>query len=139
MAGYHIKFIKKGVLGQLSKIEEEFNEFIDSHEQNSFVMEMVELSDLIGATISFYRTHGKESRWVNVHDVLMKEKSTTVISFDELVEKFGTINKQNPDFTDLANFILATHHYVKQFNLGYKDLYKMHTITERAFLNGNRK
>lgn len=139
MAGYHIKFIKKGVLGQFSKIDEEFNEFIDSHEQNSFVMELIELSDLIGATISFYRTHGKESRLVNVHDVLMKEKSNTIISFEELVEKFNAINQSNPDFTDLANFMLYIHHYVKQFNLSYKDLYKMHIITERAFLSGQRK
>jgi len=139
MAGYHIKFINKGVLGHFSKITEEFNEFIDAHEQGSFVMELIELSDLIGAAISFYRTHGKESRWVNVHEVLMKEKSNTIMSFDDLVAKFNTLNANNPDFTDLANFILYIHHYVKQFNLTYKDLYKMHTITERAFLSGQRK
>lgn len=139
MAGYHIKFINKGVLGYFSKIEEEFHEFKDAHEQNSFVMELVELSDLIGATIAFYRKNGKDSRWVNVHDVLMKENSKTVVDYASVVQKFESIDKHKPDFTDLANFILAIHHYVKQFNLSYADLFIMHTITERAFLSGQRK
>ena len=55
MAGHHIRFINKGVLGLFSKIEEEFNEFKDAHEQQSTIMELVELADLIGATIAFYR------------------------------------------------------------------------------------
>lgn len=138
MAGYHIKFINKGVLGYFSKIEEEFNEFKDAHEQQSTVMELVELSDLIGATIAFYRNNNKDSRWVNVHDVLMKENSNNSMDYNTLIEKFESINKNKPDFTDLANFILAIHHYVKKFNLSYSDLYTMHTITERAFLNGHR-
>lgn len=138
MAGYHIKFINKGVLGFFSKIEEEFNEFKDAHEQNSTVMELVELSDLIGATIAFYRKNNKDSRWVNVHEVLLKECSPTNIDYHDLVLKFEALNKIKTDFTDLANFILAIHHYVKKFNLSYSDLYTMHTITERAFLNGHR-
>lgn len=139
MAGYHIKFINKGVLGYFSKIEEEFQEFKDAHEQKSVVMELVELSDLIGATIAFYRKNGKDSRWVNVHEVLMKEGSNTIVDYSSLIQKFESIDKHKPDFTDLANFILSIHHYVKQFNLSYCDLYVMHTITERAFLSGQRK
>lgn len=138
MAGYHIKFITKGVLGYFSKIEEEFSEFIDAHEQKSVVMELVELSDLIGATIAFYRKNGKDSRWVNVHEVLMKESSKNAVTYEELIQKFDTVDKNKPDFTDLANFILAIHHYVKQYNLTYSDLFVMHTITERAFLSGQR-
>lgn len=139
MAGYHIKFINKGVLGFFSKIEEEFNEFKDAHEQKSTIMELVELSDLIGATIAFYRKNNKDSRWVNVHDVLIKENSNNKVDYEDLVLKFESLNKTKTDFTDLANFILAIHHYVKQFNITYCDLYTMHTITERAFLNGHRK
>ena len=138
MLGYHINFINKGVLGSFSKIEEEFNEFKDAHNQKSVIMELLELSDIIGATMYLYRKNNKSSRWVNVHDVLMKESSNTTMSYEDLLEKFNRLNKAKPDFTDLANFILAIHHYVKRFNMSYSDLYAMHTITERAFLNNHR-
>jgi hypothetical protein len=47
--GYHIKKIKKGVLGEISKIEEELDELKDSIDQNIKIMAAVELSDLYGA------------------------------------------------------------------------------------------
>jgi hypothetical protein len=49
MAGYHLKPIKKGVLGELSKIREELEEAEDSVEQGVQIMLLVELSDMIGA------------------------------------------------------------------------------------------
>lgn len=53
MPGYHKRDIQKGVLGEVSKITEEYTEFIDANEQGSRIMELVELSDLVGA-ITFY-------------------------------------------------------------------------------------
>lgn len=47
--GYHIVPIKKGEIGELSKIQEEVDELRDAHEQQSKIMELVELSDLVGA------------------------------------------------------------------------------------------
>ena len=47
--GYHIHNIDKGVLGERSKITEEYTEWVDSCEQNCKIMELVELSDLLGA------------------------------------------------------------------------------------------
>jgi hypothetical protein len=139
MAGYHVNFIPKGKLGDFSKIEEELFEFKDAHQQNSSIMELIELSDLIGASIAYYRKNGQDSRWLNIHDILIKEKSNTKIDFEDLISMFDSFNKNNINLTDFANFILAIHHYVKNFNMTYKDLYKMHKITERAFLNGQRK
>jgi len=49
MSGYHKKNIKKGELGQASKIREEFEEFEDALAQNNQLMALMELSDLIGA------------------------------------------------------------------------------------------
>jgi len=46
--GYHLAKIEKGVVGEVSKIREEYEEFLDAHQQTP-VMELVELSDLIGA------------------------------------------------------------------------------------------
>lgn len=51
--GYHINKIPKGVLGERSKISEEYLEWEDSCEQGCSIMELVELSDLIGAIESY--------------------------------------------------------------------------------------
>ncbi len=55
--GYHIKDIEKGVLGEASKIREETEEFLDALDQESSVMALVELSDLIGAIHAYLRKH----------------------------------------------------------------------------------
>lgn len=47
--GYHSRKIEKGVLGEASKITEEYEEFLDAKDQKNPVMELVELSDLLGA------------------------------------------------------------------------------------------
>lgn len=46
---YHKKEIPKGVLGEASKITEEYHEFMDAHEQGSPVLELCELADMVGA------------------------------------------------------------------------------------------
>lgn len=51
--GYHTSYIPKGTLGELSKIREELLELEDAARQGVVIMELVELSDLIGA-ISLY-------------------------------------------------------------------------------------
>jgi phosphoribosyl-ATP pyrophosphohydrolase len=51
--GYHLRGIEKGILGEPSKIREEAEELIDAYEQDSRVMELVELSDLMGAVEAF--------------------------------------------------------------------------------------
>lgn len=47
--GYHKVEIKKGILGEFSKIEEEFYELSDGVAQNCKVLQICELTDLIGA------------------------------------------------------------------------------------------
>lgn len=47
--GYHVTEIKRGILGEVSKIEEEFNEFQDATMQGVAIMQLIELSDLLGA------------------------------------------------------------------------------------------
>lgn len=46
---YHKNPIEKGVLGEFSKIREEFQELQDAAEQKSKVLVICELTDLIGA------------------------------------------------------------------------------------------
>lgn len=51
--GYHLEVIEKGILGELSKIEEELAELKDARAQGVRIMELVELSDLIGAVEAY--------------------------------------------------------------------------------------
>lgn len=55
--GYHIKKIERGVNGEISKIEEELNELKDAQSQGVKIMELVELSDLIGAVELYLEKH----------------------------------------------------------------------------------
>jgi phosphoribosyl-ATP pyrophosphohydrolase len=47
--GYHTREIKKGQLGEFSKIREEIEELLDAHQQNIKMLELCELCDLLGA------------------------------------------------------------------------------------------
>ncbi len=51
--GYHINRIEKGVLGEASKIKEEMDEFLDSIDQDARIMQLVELSDMVGAITAY--------------------------------------------------------------------------------------
>lgn len=55
---YHKKKIKKGTLGDISKIREELEELEDAQEQDCKIMMAVELSDLYGAIKHFAKTLG---------------------------------------------------------------------------------
>jgi hypothetical protein len=55
--GYHLAEIKKGVLGEFSKIKEEVEELEDSLNQNNKIMVLIELSDLLGAIDYFLKSN----------------------------------------------------------------------------------
>lgn len=57
MAGYHLKNIPRGELGELSKIKEEVLELEDAMDQKVRIMALVELSDLYGAMECFLNKH----------------------------------------------------------------------------------
>jgi len=54
---YHIKYIEKGVIGEFSKINEEFEELLDAFEQDDKVLQICELTDLIGAISEYSNKH----------------------------------------------------------------------------------
>lgn len=47
--GYHLKQIERGEYGEFSKIREEMEELMDAHTQNNRILELVEITDLLGA------------------------------------------------------------------------------------------
>jgi hypothetical protein len=55
--GYHKRKIKKGIIGEVSKIREELEELEDSLEQDCKIMAAVELSDLYGAMEEYAKKH----------------------------------------------------------------------------------
>ena len=55
MAGYHKTDVKKGKLGEISKIDEEYFELQDAHTQGNPVMEICELCDMIGAIEAYVK------------------------------------------------------------------------------------
>lgn len=70
--GYHKRKIKKGVLGELSKIREEFEELEDALAQNNPVMSLVELSDLVGAIEAYIENNHK----ITLEQLLNMTKAT---------------------------------------------------------------
>jgi hypothetical protein len=47
--GYHKTNIDKGIIGEFSKITEEYQELQDAYEQQNKILQICELTDLIGA------------------------------------------------------------------------------------------
>lgn len=70
--GYHINKIEKGELGHFSKIEEEFDELVDAYQQSNPVLELVELSDLIGAIEAYSINHYD----IDLSDLIMMTRTT---------------------------------------------------------------
>jgi hypothetical protein len=55
--GYHLKEIEKGRVGEFSKIKEEFEELEDAVVQGDKVLQICELTDLVGAIELFSSQH----------------------------------------------------------------------------------
>jgi hypothetical protein len=69
--GYHTRKIEKGVVGEASKIREEFEEFMDAVAQKNRVMELVELSDLLGAVELYVKRYN-----LDMYDLLLMSQAT---------------------------------------------------------------
>lgn len=58
--GYHKRRIEKGELGHFSKIKEEFEELEDAYEQENSILQLCELSDLLGAIEEYLKNFNME-------------------------------------------------------------------------------
>jgi len=58
MAGYHRREIRRGVLGESSKIREELEELEDAEDQENTILVHCELADLYGALRACAREYG---------------------------------------------------------------------------------
>lgn len=71
--GYHLIEIPRGKYGEVSKIEEEVVELKDAIMQGNRIMELVELSDLIGAIEGYLRIQHPS---YTIKDLLIMAKAT---------------------------------------------------------------
>lgn len=55
---YHLKKIKKGELGKISKVQEEVLEYMDAEKQKCKIMQELELADIYGALEALAESHG---------------------------------------------------------------------------------
>jgi hypothetical protein len=140
MAGYHIREIKKGIVGEFSKISEEFLEFEDAVEQASVVMALVELSDLIGAIEAFFAKKQKQNFFNELIDKVKNNTNNHVTDYFSLKESFSILSQsvQVDDYSNFEKFFNDLDSYIKHYNLTINDLYTMSQITKRVFLNGYR-
>lgn len=71
--GYHTREFEKGVYGTVGKIREEWEEFLDAHEQGARVLELCELADLYGAIEGYLETAFPD---VRMDDIRMMAEMT---------------------------------------------------------------
>ena len=80
--GYHTIKIDKGILGEFSKIKEEFQEAEDGFYQNNPILVLCELADMLGAVESFVENNFN----LSLEDVI-KMKDLTKSAFKDGTRK----------------------------------------------------
>lgn len=71
--GYHLVEILRGKYGELSKLDEELAELKDAAKQGNRIMELVELSDLIGAIAGYLKNYHPG---YSVNDLIIMSQAT---------------------------------------------------------------
>lgn len=149
---YHTRKIEKGVLGEFSKMREEFEEFKDGLEQQDSILCLCELSDLVGATEMYIKRWDMDFRYIiygiNGSEVFNVpkydfQKQSFVDIFDY---SFGLIeyiiNHEDHKMADIivgiCEFFYVVQEYLKTMNLSLDDLKKFSDKTVSAFISGKR-
>jgi ribosomal protein S8 len=141
--GYHTKKIEKGKLGEFSKVQEEYEEFMDS--QNSNILRICELSDYYGALMEFMR-----AKHSNIHIMLDKFTNNIndvaqidgyIISFNVAHYNFRYAFECNlvQNYESLLVTLLSSINDIMNcFNLSLYDLKHFSQLTSDAFKDGTR-
>lgn len=77
--GYHTREIKKGSIGESSKIREELEELEDAEKQDNPVMAILELSDIVGAIDAYLEVNHPS---ITVEDLITMAMRTKA-AFDD--------------------------------------------------------
>lgn len=134
--GYHINIIEKGVLGEFSKIKEEYLECMDAFEQFCVIMALVEMSDLLGAMRWYYGEQVMEDYIRN--GTGLAEVEDTKSKYPSFQDSFKELEADPNNEWLILTFIRSIVGYLGEVNLRMDDLMTMNKITRRAFDNGRR-
>lgn len=139
MAGYHLREIPKGVLGKFSKVEEEFEEFIESFfEQKCLIMAFVELSDLIGALEHYYKNQHLFYFTTYLDSFILEYSYLKECSRELFISEFTKLKNNPNSIKDLSQFLTLLNNFMYQYNMSLDDLRSMSKVTQRAFSSGER-
>lgn len=96
--GFHKREIKKGVYGELSKIQEELDEVFDAEEQGQDLMLLIELSDMVGAIegVALKILDNKDNDWITKHGTGY-DRVDKIAAY--LSEEFGDVEKKYSNLT----------------------------------------
>lgn len=129
---YHLRDIPKGILGEFSKIEEEFLEFLDAIEQNNILMALIELSDMLGAIQYYKEKYQLENK---KDDVYITHIPNTIQQMQYHLDSY----KLKEKLVDLNLLETNIYHWCLFYNITKDDLVTMSNATSRAFKSGRRK
>lgn len=139
MPGYHLQNIPKGTLGEPSKIYEEFCEFLDAHSQKVSLMEMIELSDLLGASYFYIQKYFSIDDWNQIYQKIFEQyQSQKIIENFQFVNDFYQFYHHLDQIESFYRFFQSIQNYIQKYNFSLLDLWKMNLVTQRAFLEGER-
>lgn len=71
--GYHTREFEKGVYGEFSKVEEEWEELLDARLQDGKILELCELADLYGAIDGYVKAKYN----LTIEDVAVMSRMTS--------------------------------------------------------------
>ena len=72
--GYHVKHIRKGSYGEVSKVYEEVQELDDALDQDNRVMGLVEMADILSAINGILRNHYNSE--ITLEDLVKMSRAT---------------------------------------------------------------
>ncbi len=106
---YHLTEIAKGVLGELSKIQEELDEIKDAEQQNNKIMIGCELSDLYGAVEAYANKFGLTMDDLSIMSEATKRafKSGRRVSIEEEAENHNLDLDAIPTLSDYVESVRA--------------------------------
>jgi len=133
--GYHTKEIPKGELGEFSKIQEEYEEFLDALAQDNPIMALVELCDLYGAIKAYKEKYeiDYDLQLNYFNDPTYSPLSAMEFCMRRIQRDISLVESQ------LKSIEAAIHFYAENYRLSIYDIRKMSKATERAFASGRRK
>lgn len=142
---YHTREIKKGTFGEITKVIEEYEEFLDNN--NSEILKICELTDYYGAVkgyINKYNLIGDDFyEQLSVYDMKMDINYNLMI-FDTIHNRLISYSLDN-NVTDRQYYELfkslfnIIHNIALSYNLNLDEVKRFSEMTSSAFIEGKRK